>query len=151
MNPYYNLNPRYTPGSPAMVYDNATAARVAKQEKAFYEDALTGIMGADMKERAEREGLKGIVERVLRERRERRMNGFVVYDLITCEEYWRPQRMSDGSNVAPDCLYEEDHRLDPGMLQLTVGADNTVRISAKCTLCGRTGYTQPLSVEFGKL
>jgi len=151
VNPYYNLRPRYTPGSPAMVYDNQTAARVAKSEKSFYEDALTGIMGTELKERAEREGLKGIVERVLRERRENRVNGFVVYDLITCEEYWRPQLMSDGSNAEPDCLYEEDHRIDPGTLHFKTGENNTVLIGAKCVLCGRVGRTQPFGLEFGKL
>jgi hypothetical protein len=150
MNPYYNIRPRYTPGSPAMVYDNPTASRVAKSEKAFYEEALTGIMGAELKERAEREGLKGIVERVLRERRENRVNGFVVYDLITCEEYWRPQRMRDDSDAEPDCLYEEDHQIDHMTLHFQTGENNTVLIGAKCKLCGRVGRTQPLGLTFGE-
>lgn len=150
MNPYYNVRPRYTSGSPAMV-DAQTAARVAKQEKAAYEDALSGDLGAELKERAEREGLKGIAERVMREERQNRVNGFVVYDLILCKEYWRPQRMGNDLAAEPDCLYEADHRIDPTTFAFARGENNTVMISAKCKLCGRVGHTQPLGLEFGKL
>lgn len=94
-----NVRPRYTPGSPAMV-DMRTASKVALDEKEFYEYALSGTWGQAEKERAEREGLKGIAEQILREKRQNRQNGFVVRDLITGEEYWRPQRLSDGSPTA---------------------------------------------------
>lgn len=150
MNPYYNVRPRYTSGSPAMV-DAQTAAHVAKSEKSFYEDALSGIMGTEMRERAEREGLKGIAERVMREERRNRRNGFIVYDLLMCQEYWRPQRMGDGADAEPDCLYEEDHRIDPATFAFARGEGNTVTITGTCALCKRVGRTQPLGLEFGKL
>ena len=147
MTPYYNVRPRYTSGSPAIV-DAQTAARVAKQEKEAYEDALTGDLGADLKARAEREGLQGIVERVMAERRRLRVNGFVVYDLITCIEYWRPQRTGDGVDVEPDCLYEEDHQLDATSLHWQLGPGNTVMVGAKCALCGRVGRSMPIEIGF---
>jgi len=56
---YYNVRPRYTPGSPAMV-NGRTASKVAKDEKEFYEYALSGTWGEKEKTRAEIEGLRGI-------------------------------------------------------------------------------------------
>ena len=53
---YTNVNPRYTPGSPAMV-DSRTADRVEKAEREFYQTALSGIWGAEEQARAERLGL----------------------------------------------------------------------------------------------
>ena len=138
---YCNVRPRYTPGSPAMV-DLRTASKVAKDEKEFYEYALSGTWGAKEKERAEREGLAGIAEQVLFEKRERRTNGFIVRDLITGEEYWRPQRRGDGSEAEPNCEYESDHQLaDP---QMTMDGDNNVIITATCTLCGEKARSKPI-------
>ena len=56
----YNVRPRYTPGSPAAV-DEATALRVAEQERDGHEQALSGAWGEDERERAVQLGLTGIV------------------------------------------------------------------------------------------
>lgn len=140
---YCNVRPRYTPGSPAMV-DHHTAAKVAKDEKEFYQYALSGIWGENEKARAEREGLKGIAEQVLYEHRQNRVNGFIVRDLITGEEYWRPQRRGDGSDAEPDCELESDHQLaDP---EMTMDGDGNVIITARCTLCGAKAKSKPIMV-----
>jgi len=147
VNTYYNVRPRYTSGSPAMV-DAQTAARVAKQEKAAYEDALSGQLGVELRERAEREGCRGIAERVMRERRQNRVNGFDVYDLILCQEYWRPQRRANDLDAEPECLYVEDHQIDPASLKLVLNADQTVAIAGTCKLCKNVGHTDALGLRF---
>jgi hypothetical protein len=57
---YYDVAPRYTCGSPAMV-DRQTALHVAQQEKEAYEATLEGIYGEAAKIEAERLGLHWIV------------------------------------------------------------------------------------------
>jgi hypothetical protein len=124
--------------------DSCTASKVAKDEKEFYEYALSGTWGEKEKARAEAEGLKGIAEWVLQEKRQNRQNGFVVRDLITGEEYWRPQRMSDGSEVEPNCELNSDHQLsDPRM---TMDGNSNCVITATCTLCGARGHSEPIVV-----
>jgi len=94
---YYNVNPRYTPGSPAMV-SKSIAEHVAQQEREGYERALTGVMGEEDKAKAETAGLRGVVEGVLAEKKWRVLTegkwqaqaGFVILDLCTKEVYWRP-------------------------------------------------------------
>lgn len=56
---YFNVAPRYTTGSPAMVKDE-TARQVAKQESSAYKRHLSGTYGDSAKEFAERTGLRGI-------------------------------------------------------------------------------------------
>lgn len=63
----YNVAPRYTPGSPALV-DRATAERVAKEEDESYKLAITGHAGEEAKLRAMEEGRFGIVEERWEER-----------------------------------------------------------------------------------
>ena len=58
---HFNVAPRYTCGSPAMV-DEATARDVADSEKVGYERALAGFYGDEERTKAEREGLNGIAE-----------------------------------------------------------------------------------------
>ena len=138
---YWNVRPRYTPGSPALV-DCRTATKVAKDEKEFYEYALSGTWGEKEKARAEAEGLRGIAEHVIYEKRENRVNGFVVRDLITGEEYWRPQRRGDGSEAEPNCELESDHQLaEP---KLTMDGDGNCIITATCTLCGDKAKSEPI-------
>lgn len=139
-NIYCNVRPRYTPGSPAMV-DMRTASKVAHEEKQFYEYALSGVWGEKEKARAEAEGLKGIAEQVLYEHRQNRQNGFMVRDLITGEEHWRPQRLSDGSEVEPNCEEESDHQLAGPELTLD---DNNAVITAHCILCGKKAKSKPI-------
>ena len=83
---HYNVRPRYTPGSPAMVSAD-TALQVAHEEKQAYEHHLVGAFGSQLMLRAKALGLKGIVERVQEVK-----NGkeWQVGDLITHEEYERP-------------------------------------------------------------
>jgi hypothetical protein len=55
----YHVAPRFTAGSPAMV-DQATAERVAEQERQGYEHALTGAYGEADKAAAMARGLAWI-------------------------------------------------------------------------------------------
>jgi hypothetical protein len=81
---YYNVAPRYTSGSPAMVAED-TAIRVAQEELAAHAHAQTGIYGVDAMERAEREGLDGIAYSCYEAR-----NKMYVHDLITGIHYVVP-------------------------------------------------------------
>lgn len=74
---YYNVAPRYTAGSPALV-DYDTAAQVAKEEKAAYERCLEGVYGTDMQDKARRLGLDFIVEG-----RTTHAHHYMAHDLIT--------------------------------------------------------------------
>jgi len=56
----FNVAPRYTAGSPAMV-PMKTALRVAEQERRGYHYAADARYGLDDVERARRLGVKGIV------------------------------------------------------------------------------------------
>lgn len=56
----YNVAPRYSAGSPAMV-DQTTAERVMAQERCCHRRALTGIYCADQQRIAETQGLADIV------------------------------------------------------------------------------------------
>lgn len=66
MRPYWNVRPRYSAGSPAMV-DERTALSVARDEQEEYKAALDGIYGAKEASRARELGLSGIVERIDKE------------------------------------------------------------------------------------
>lgn len=57
----YNVAPRYSAGSPALV-DGPTAGNVAITELQNYTYALSGLWGEDWCRRAQRDGLKTIVE-----------------------------------------------------------------------------------------
>lgn len=86
--------------------------------------------------------MRGIAEWVIAEKRQNRVNGFMVRDLITNEEYWRPQRRGDGSETEPDCEEESDHVLSEP--QLTMDGDNNCVIKATCTLCGAKATSEPI-------
>jgi len=73
----WNVAPRYTAGSPAMV-DEATARRVAAQEQDAIEAFLDGSCGEENRTKAEKLGLDGIVWSSLEIRRV-----LVTEDLIT--------------------------------------------------------------------
>lgn len=57
---HWNVAPRYTAGSPAMV-DEATARRVAEQEKRAIVGVLAGAYGEEARKQAEQLDLAGIV------------------------------------------------------------------------------------------
>lgn len=78
---HFNVRPRYTPGSPAMVPEDI-AVRVAVQERSFYERAISGRHGERTAEKARSRGLGGIVD-VRRELP--RGKGWDVLDLCTLE------------------------------------------------------------------
>lgn len=84
---FYDVRPRYTPGSPGLV-DEATAQRVAKEERESYEHALSGIMGEIDKARAEKLGLRGIVQ-WKQEKGAGKKQGWEVVDLVTGETLWQ--------------------------------------------------------------
>lgn len=94
---YFNVHPRYTPGSGAMV-DEATAKRVALEERHFYDIATSGAFGEADMAKAATEGLKGIVEKI----REHK-GGWMVTDLITGDTFWRgevkPRRLLIGDRL----------------------------------------------------
>lgn len=81
---YYELAPRYTPGSPAAV-DEATARRVAKEEKDAYTCTLEGIYGEAAKAVALEKGLALIAFEMCE-----KASGWVIHDLITDEWWWWP-------------------------------------------------------------
>lgn len=80
---YYNVAPRYTAGSPAMV-DQDTALRVVDQERQAYEYTMAGARSPDAARQAAADGLGGIVEEVTE-----RADCWLVTDLITGEQYVR--------------------------------------------------------------
>ena len=73
----YNVAPRYTPGSPAMVAQHI-AERVIEQEQDGYRHALEGIYGVDAQRVAQTQGLAGIVWTTTERR-----NALIKSDLIT--------------------------------------------------------------------
>jgi hypothetical protein len=77
----FNVKPRYTAGSPAMV-DEGTAHRVAESELQSFEYASDERCGAETAEKARRLGLGGIVTAM---REQPRGKGWDVLDLITGE------------------------------------------------------------------
>lgn len=83
MGHHYNVAPRYTPGSPALV-GRDIAERVASEEKDFIQHALEGFWGDAQKLRAEQLGLRGIVEA-----RVERRGFWEVHDLCTGEHFKR--------------------------------------------------------------
>lgn len=111
---YYNVMPRYSSGSPAQV-DVDTACKVAISEKRSYEAALEGVYGEAQQERAERLGLRGIAEGV---REVRKLKGWEVTDLLTCEVYVRPfcDRMRQNG-------FTQWRSLKPHVQELLVTAD----------------------------
>lgn len=84
---HYNVSPRYSPGSPALV-SREIALKVARDEKEFIQHALEGAWGEEQKKRAERLGLRGIVE-ARDERRSGKNSGWEVEDLCTGERFFR--------------------------------------------------------------
>lgn len=93
MNHYYNVKPRYSPGSPAMV-DAPTAAMVANDEKDGHERTLSGVYGDEAREKAEKDTLRGLAERVTE-----RSDCWLIQDLITDEVYIRPFEVSGETAV----------------------------------------------------
>ena len=84
---HFNVAPRYTPGSPALV-DEGIAVRVALQERSSIVHVLDGMEGEKNQKRAERLGLRGIVEyRVFRGSGKK--EGWEVTDLCTGEKLFR--------------------------------------------------------------
>lgn len=79
----YQVAPRFTPGSPAQV-DSATAERVAREERAAYQDELDRTGKTD----PTAQGLEGVAE-CLQELANGR--GWHVMDLITGRRYVRPE------------------------------------------------------------
>lgn len=145
----HNVRPRYTCGSPAAV-SQFVADTVAIEEKRGYERALTGIFGEDEQRKAKRLGLRGIVEKVLGEKKRDKRPGLMVYDLLTGETYWRPLRDGRGNPREPDPDVHHDHHIDEDTIRFTTsgaGADY-VRILAECIKCGATGKSAPIQLHF---
>jgi hypothetical protein len=84
---HFNVAPRYTPGSPALVSEDI-ALRVALQERGSIVHALEGAWGENEQAKANRLGLRGIVE-YRRERGSGKNSGWEVIDLCTGEKFFR--------------------------------------------------------------
>lgn len=84
----YNVAPRYSSGSPALV-DRNTALHVAQQEHEQYQAHLEGLYGTAQQERAKTLGLDGIVESRLEKSNSR---GWRVYDVLTGKTFDRAAR-----------------------------------------------------------
>lgn len=116
---YYNVKPKYTPGSPGQV-DQAMAFRVVDEERRCYAESLDGRYGERLQQIAKDHGLGGIVERV-----SELAIGWEVHDLITDERFIRPfvsdaidlsglyELMSDFENPTPDRRTKDDWRTAP--------------------------------------
>lgn len=138
----YNVYPRYTSGSPALV-DADIAHRVARQEVQAYDTLMANPeMIPEDTAKAKALGLKGIVEEMVHPQRKNRLDGFMVHDLITDEEYWRPQR---GATAA--CKSANEHELDVQSLQWQIVQGELVA-TATCNLCGESASTQPIGFEW---
>ena len=83
-NGFYNVAPRYTCGSPAMV-TSKIALCVSQQEKESYQHDLSGRYGEEKRRRAELFGLRGIVE-FKTHKGSGKKSGWEVLDLITNEK-----------------------------------------------------------------
>jgi hypothetical protein len=59
--PFFNVYPRYTPGSPALVR-REIAERLMRNERAVYDDMIKGVYGPAKKAEAMQLGLRSIVE-----------------------------------------------------------------------------------------
>ena len=84
MSVYFNVAPRYTPGSPAQV-NGDLARRVAWEEKQAIEYYLNGTLGEANRALAETAGLAGIAEM-----RYERADCWIVEDLCTGRTFIRP-------------------------------------------------------------
>jgi hypothetical protein len=86
-NSHYNVAPRWSSGSPAMV-DRRTAIGVAGDEQSSHSHALQGFYGEDKQRAAQAPGaLSGIVEH-----RHESGRGWFVRDLLTGEYFYRWER-----------------------------------------------------------
>lgn len=103
---YYNVRPRYTPGSPAQV-PQETAERVAEEERHGWEVSLSGAYGHANVEVAKVCGLAGIVEARVEYRK-----GWKVHDLLTNERFWRPFKWKRGDKV--QVFIDESRGFVPG-------------------------------------
>src|SRR3990167_5146816 len=83
-NMLYDVHPRYTAGSPAMV-DDKIAINVARQEREEYQRTLEGVYGEELRVKAEVEGRSRIVI-LMDEKR----TGWESTDLITGERWFWP-------------------------------------------------------------
>jgi hypothetical protein len=92
-NEFFNVRPRYSPGSPAMV-DERTAQRVANDEREMIASNLDGTYGAALQAKAWALGLAWIVESV-----GERAGGWDVLDLLTDERYRRPFKWKAGDRI----------------------------------------------------
>jgi hypothetical protein len=81
---HFNVNPRYTPGSPAQVRE-PIAKMVAREEAASFDYFLAGRHGEEKEMMARQKGLLGIVELLVEDKKR-----WHVLDLITGEVTERP-------------------------------------------------------------
>lgn len=126
---YIQLEPRYTPGSPAGVTDERLARHVADGEKEAYQHCLEGAYGERDAARAKERGLSLIVFEMVE-----RASGWVVHDWITDEWWWWPM-----TATCPTC---KATKVDCRRGHLT---EHTMRGSDRLRACD-AGDTKPTFV-----
>lgn len=84
-NIFINVEPRYSAGSPAAIYDEKLALRIAADERNGYQHALEGLCGDAEKAKAEKLGL-GLIVFIMKEK----SNAWEVHDLITNDRFVWP-------------------------------------------------------------
>jgi len=123
---FYNVRPRYTPGSPGMV-DRATAEGVARAESRAYQAALEGVYGFLEQFIAQTLGVARIVVH---------MNewgqSWDCHDLMTQERYRTPFAIKKGERVE---IWSEDKGWVAGTVAVRKRSDEMhakVRTSGCC-------------------
>jgi hypothetical protein len=97
---HFNVAPRFTPGSPAMVR-YTIAARVVVEEREAHARALTGVYGPQSALAAALPGaLRGIVEE-----RDERPGCWLVHDMVTGERFIRPFDVYDETPLRAGTRY----------------------------------------------
>jgi hypothetical protein len=99
--PHWHIEPRFTGGSPAMI-SLGEVAHVAAQEAEARERCATGVMGAELKAKAEQpDALKGIAYG-----RWEKGNKVFRFDLLTGETFEEPKRLTWDERSRLLCLRE---------------------------------------------
>jgi hypothetical protein len=137
---HYYVQPRYTPGTPATV-DFETAQRVAKQERAAYEDELH--LGIFSRRDPNQTDLGGIVEYRWEERRDH-FDGWGFEDVLTKERGWRK---TEGAK--PDCIDSNEHEINPATIHFQ-NMDNDVVIAGQCRICEAPCTSQPILLHWNR-
>ncbi len=134
---FYNVRPRYTPGSPGMV-GSEVAERLARSESRSYQATREGTYGPEATEEARALGLARIVVHM-----EEKRGGWSCFDLLTQEEFRIPFAIKKGERVE---VWTKDRGWVPGTVEVrkkTSELDVSVRIRGTCQHWCKLSCTMP--------